>query len=482
MLNIKEVTPANQLRKLAVYLDADFTEDLGASKLLLENTNGKGYITSHVIFPGLEVRTYDITLSKEIIFTKDETHMNPLYFLYCVEGFFYHKFGNTEEVSKIGHMQNVILSSAKNEQNIITIPADVKLCMTVIFLMKEKMSKEVYKSRNGLWEGVYELFDLNGVDKSFKYLGEISPRIAEHTRLLIDNSRTDVVGRLLAEGAVLNTISAQIDLYKKSEDNVSVGHNLREDELRKIIDIGDYVKDNIGDKLSVHELSQSVGMGPAKLQTGVQHIFGETVNSLIVRLKMEHARELLLNTNLSISEIVYSIGFSSRSYFSKKYKEVYGLLPSDFRKKITHKEIVFELSYRSKANPSLSQADIDKMVNHSRRNNKRRNISGCLIHYKATFFQIIEGSKKDVLELYSKIKKDTRHQEVELIWKGVRIERTFKDWHLASVSGGGELKAKDDPTLFKHINVNEMLQGLKETSVATDILWKRISDKMKVAG
>ncbi|TVZ52132.1 BLUF domain-containing protein [Dokdonia sp. Hel_I_53] len=482
MLNISELTPADQLRKLAVFLEADFSESLGASKLVLDNDNGKGVITNHVIFSGLVVRTYNIKLSEEFIFTKDESQMNPLYFLYCIEGYFYHKFENTDKVNKIGHLQNVILSSATDEQNTIILPANVQISMTAILAMKENMTEDVYHSREGLWKDVFELFEVDGQDTAFQYFGEISPRIAEHTTLLVKNTRTDVIGRLLAESAVLKTISEQIDSYQKSDANTNTTHGLRDDELRKIIDLGDYIKSNIGSKLSVKELSRTAAMGPAKLQSGVQHIFGETVNSLIIRLKMERARELLLNTNNTISEIVYSIGLSSRSYFSKKYKEVYGLLPSDFRKKVCDKEVIFELSYRSKAKKSLTQSDIDKMVSNSRSNNMRHNISGCLVHHEATFFQMIEGSKKDVLELYNSIKSDDRHTNVEIIWKGFTVGRTFEGWHLATVSGGGDLRSQDDPQLFEHINVNEMLDSLKNTSVAADILWKRVSDRMKVAG
>ena len=43
---------------------------------------------------------------------------------------------------------------------------------------------------------------------------------------------------------------------------------------------------------------------------------------------------MLKNTDLNISQIVYSIGFSSRSYFSKIFKEKYGITPNKFKKKL----------------------------------------------------------------------------------------------------------------------------------------------------
>ncbi len=47
---------------------------------------------------------------------------------------------------------------------------------------------------------------------------------------------------------------------------------------------------------------------------------------------MKLAKDLLLNFDYSISEIVYMVGLSSRSYFSKIFRDQYGTSPSEFRK------------------------------------------------------------------------------------------------------------------------------------------------------
>ena len=52
------------------------------------------------------------------------------------------------------------------------------------------------------------------------------------------------------------------------------------------------------------------------------------MNVFIVEKRLEKAAQLLEQGNLNISEIVYSIGFTSRSYFSKIFKNRYGVSPS----------------------------------------------------------------------------------------------------------------------------------------------------------
>ena len=56
-----------------------------------------------------------------------------------------------------------------------------------------------------------------------------------------------------------------------------------------------------------------------------------TVNGYIQHRRMLHAKTLLNDTDFNISEIVEKLGLSSKSYFSKIFKETYGISPSEFR-------------------------------------------------------------------------------------------------------------------------------------------------------
>ena len=56
-----------------------------------------------------------------------------------------------------------------------------------------------------------------------------------------------------------------------------------------------------------------------------------TVTDYIRNVRVEVAEELIKNTDLNISEIVYSIGLTSRSYFSKIFKEKYNCSPKYYQ-------------------------------------------------------------------------------------------------------------------------------------------------------
>ena len=87
------------------------------------------------------------------------------------------------------------------------------------------------------------------------------------------------------------------------------------------------------EKLSIKYLTDTMAMSRASLYNKVKQITGLGVNEYINRLRIERSVYLLANTNLSISEISYEVGFSSPSYFTKCYKEQFGESPTDFLKR-----------------------------------------------------------------------------------------------------------------------------------------------------
>ncbi|MBQ2210149.1 MAG: response regulator [Prevotella sp.] len=83
--------------------------------------------------------------------------------------------------------------------------------------------------------------------------------------------------------------------------------------------------------LNVDELARSLGFGRSSFYRKVNTLTGMTPNNYIRRIRMEKSKELLEETNLTISEVAYKTGFNSAFYFSKIFEDYYGMSPSHFR-------------------------------------------------------------------------------------------------------------------------------------------------------
>lgn len=101
-----------------------------------------------------------------------------------------------------------------------------------------------------------------------------------------------------------------------------------------VADATAFVEKNISDTdLSVEQMSQELGMSRVKLYRRTVSVTGKTPSEFIRLIRLRHAEQLLAKSQLNISEIAYQVGFSSQRYFSKCFKELYGCLPSEYKRR-----------------------------------------------------------------------------------------------------------------------------------------------------
>ena len=84
--------------------------------------------------------------------------------------------------------------------------------------------------------------------------------------------------------------------------------------------------------VSVEELATMMGLSRVQLYRKVKALTGNTPVDLLRKARLSRAKDLLTGTELTVSEIAYQVGFASPSYFTKCYKDEYGVVPGEDRK------------------------------------------------------------------------------------------------------------------------------------------------------
>jgi len=87
-------------------------------------------------------------------------------------------------------------------------------------------------------------------------------------------------------------------------------------------------------KFSVEELADKLGVSRVQLYRKVKAIIGINISDHINNVKLEKAAELLRSNEMNISEIAYSLGFSSPNYFSTAFKNKFGVSPKEYKSSI----------------------------------------------------------------------------------------------------------------------------------------------------
>jgi len=94
---------------------------------------------------------------------------------------------------------------------------------------------------------------------------------------------------------------------------------------------------------------------------------------------------------------------------------------------------MFELVYYSIANPDFTEPDMLHMLEHARKSNAEKEITGCLLYHKGVFVQLLEGERQRVESLYERIASDNRHNHVTLLAADRKGKRHFSTWNMAFV-------------------------------------------------
>ena len=105
-------------------------------------------------------------------------------------------------------------------------------------------------------------------------------------------------------------------------------------ELTKAIS---FIRQNFRKDIKVEDVVESTLLSRRSLEQRFRNKLNRTINSEIRRIRVEHISKLLVETDLSISEIAYGLGFSSTEHISRYFQREKGKCPREFRKVKTPK-------------------------------------------------------------------------------------------------------------------------------------------------
>ena len=83
--------------------------------------------------------------------------------------------------------------------------------------------------------------------------------------------------------------------------------------------------------LSVETIGAELGLSRVQLYRKVKALTGVSPVELIRTVRLQRGRELLQTTDKTVSEVAYEVGFSAPSYFTKCFKDEFGISPQEGR-------------------------------------------------------------------------------------------------------------------------------------------------------
>lgn len=311
-------------------LGGTFTTNLSEVELEIDNDFGKGIIRGIELERHMVFVEFDVKFKEDIKFIFESPQRTMVNFLYCSSGKLKHSFNNNAKFNTVETFQTGIAANIETPENHISFYKDVYVNSTIISVnTSEKSSAE-----HPINKMVSELFIANAKE-DYCYVGSYNLKIAESIKQLKVIKQDGVVRTLLIQGLVNLILAMEIEQHSldiTSSQNPT--GSLTTYDLKQVKELSDYINNFPETNLNVVELAAKISISPAKVQEGFKLMHGKTLNSYIRFIRVKKSEELIKTTDLNISEIVYSLGFSSRSYFSKIFKDQYKCSPIEYKQNI----------------------------------------------------------------------------------------------------------------------------------------------------
>lgn len=322
------------LKQIQQQIGGKITERFGESVLNIDNEIAKGCIKSVVFDWGVGLTEFNLIFFDEILMFSDTTEHNPIHFIYCSQGFIRHRFNFENEFNTINEFHSAILTSKKSVSHNTLFPKGIHLEINFITIMRKEFLKKRLNNVEQLNDKLHDVFTDVNSNQEFAYFSPIHLKMEDHVNALRNIDTKGMTRILHMEGEVYQLLSMHITRHDKYNQSDIVPSSLLKDELKVIRRYAQKITEDPSVNYSLDQLSKDSGLSQAKLQEGFKFLYTRTVTEYIRHVRLEAARDLMNNSDLNISQIVYSIGFTSRSYFSKIFKEKYGLTPHEYKKQI----------------------------------------------------------------------------------------------------------------------------------------------------
>lgn len=121
--------------------------------------------------------------------------------------------------------------------------------------------------------------------------------------------------------------------YKEALTLNAVRVSTREELYQRLMRAKDYISACFNQPLTLKEIANVACLSPNHLLRSFRQAFRQTPHQFLTTKRLEHARKMLGDSNLSVTEVCFSVGFESLGSFSRLFRRHTGFSPNEYRRK-----------------------------------------------------------------------------------------------------------------------------------------------------
>ncbi|MEN2488617.1 AraC family transcriptional regulator [Flavobacterium sp. B11] len=291
----------------------------------IQNGDSEKIVSRHLITEGLVLLDTQMyySSSKTVIYEIDEESV-VMNFIYSSNVETHIDQLESEQYSR-ENTHNIFYTN--NFKGSFTIPAYTHTNYLSIILSKAFYFNII----NEDWQ-LHEKFSKKILEKQSSYLTSkylpFTPAIQWVTSEIKNCTREGVLKRIFIESKIKELLIHQLETLNMKP---LATEQINDEDYSKLLEAKKILDDDYRNTPTLPELSRIISLNEFKLKKGFKACFGTTVKSYIIKLRMEHAKELFQSKTATVTEAAYKCGYKDVSHFSAAFKNYYGFSPQKFK-------------------------------------------------------------------------------------------------------------------------------------------------------
>lgn len=157
----------------------------------------------------------------------------------------------------------------------------------------------------------------------------VTPQMHLAIREILTCNRQGGFKKLFIEAKVIELLLLQLE--QMADHNCNTFCSLKKSDVEKIYAIKEYILEHLDSSCKLIELAQIFHTNECTLKKGFKEVFGTTVFNFWSAAKMNQAKRMLLEEDLTISQVSDRIGYKNPQHFSTAFKKRFGFSPSSLK-------------------------------------------------------------------------------------------------------------------------------------------------------
>ncbi len=173
--------------------------------------------------------------------------------------------------------------------------------------------------------------DIIGFDRNeaFRRSLILNPHVLRILEGILNHPYSDSLENIFVNAQSQMLLLHALDMIDAPEDADAAPFLAQPADREKIAQARSWLIQHIGEPITIKDLSRKVAINECYLKKGFRLMYGSTIFDFYQSQRMEHARYLLYEKGISVTDVSLQLGYSSISHFSTAFKKHTGIKPCD---------------------------------------------------------------------------------------------------------------------------------------------------------